>query len=148
MGDHRAVVSTSRKPQQMGKARTGGCSVVLCGKRLQMAKSAPRFSTVHDNGQFLLRRNPKRALGENQCGTGGTSTDTGRAKRRPQLRNYRLAKRKNRFFRRRTGNRRRKKTKGRKRHIVVDTMGNLLAVVAHAANIHDTKSGIWAARNA
>ena len=34
----------------------------------------------------------------------------------------------------------------RKRHIVVDTMGNLLAVVIHAANIHDTKSGIWAAR--
>ena len=27
-------------------------------------------------------------------------------------------------------------------------MGNLLAVVVHAANIHDTKSGILAARNA
>ena len=27
-------------------------------------------------------------------------------------------------------------------------MGNLLAVVVHAANIHDTKSGIWAARDA
>ena len=35
-----------------------------------------------------------------------------------------------------------KKVKGRKRHIVVDTMGNLLSVVVHAANIHDTKSGI------
>ncbi|MDR2899686.1 MAG: hypothetical protein LBU94_05185 [Clostridiales bacterium] len=35
-----------------------------------------------------------------------------------------------------------KKSKGRKRHIVVDTMGNLLAVTVHAANIHDTKSGI------
>lgn len=34
------------------------------------------------------------------------------------------------------------KTKGRKRHVVVDVMGNLLAVVVHAANIHDTKSGI------
>lgn len=30
------------------------------------------------------------------------------------------------------------KTKGHKRHIVVDTMGNLLAVVAYAANIHGT----------
>jgi putative transposase len=38
-----------------------------------------------------------------------------------------------------------KKIKGRKRHIVVDTMGNLLAVEVHAANIHDTKSGINAA---
>ncbi len=40
------------------------------------------------------------------------------------------------------------KTKGRKRHIVVDTMGNLLAVVVHAANIHDTKAGILAGRDA
>ena len=40
------------------------------------------------------------------------------------------------------------KTKGRKRHIVVDTMGNLLRVVVHAANIHDTKSGIHPAKKA
>jgi putative transposase len=38
------------------------------------------------------------------------------------------------------------KTKGRKRHIVVDVMGTLLAVVVHAANIHDTKSGIKPAK--
>ena len=41
-----------------------------------------------------------------------------------------------------------KKIKGRKRHIVVDTQGNLLAIVVHAANIHDTKSGINPARKA
>ena len=29
------------------------------------------------------------------------------------------------------------KTKGRKRHIVTDTMGNLLCIHVHAANIHD-----------
>jgi putative transposase len=39
-----------------------------------------------------------------------------------------------------------KKIKGRKRHIVVDTMGNLLAVSVHAANIHDRKSGISPAK--
>ncbi len=38
-----------------------------------------------------------------------------------------------------------KKVKGRKRHIVVDTMGNLLSIVVHAANIHDTKAGIRSA---
>jgi putative transposase len=32
-----------------------------------------------------------------------------------------------------------KRSKGRKRHIIVDTMGLLLAVVVHAANIHDSK---------
>ena len=40
------------------------------------------------------------------------------------------------------------KTKGRKRHIVADVMGNLLSVVVHAPNIHDTKSGIDPAREA
>lgn len=39
-----------------------------------------------------------------------------------------------------------KKVKRRKRRIVVDTLGNLLDVVVHAANIHDTKSGILVAR--
>jgi putative transposase len=33
-----------------------------------------------------------------------------------------------------------KKTKGRKRHIITDTMGLLLAVVVHAANEHDSKA--------
>lgn len=32
-----------------------------------------------------------------------------------------------------------KKIKGRKRHIITDTMGLLLAVVVHAANTHDSK---------
>lgn len=41
-----------------------------------------------------------------------------------------------------------KKIKGRKRHIVVDIMGNILAVCVHAANIHDTKSGIIPAKQA
>lgn len=36
-----------------------------------------------------------------------------------------------------------KKTKGRKRHIVTDIMGNILAVHVHAANIHDTKGGVF-----
>lgn len=39
-----------------------------------------------------------------------------------------------------------KKVKWRKRRIVVDTMGNLLDVVVHVANLHDTKSGILVAR--
>ncbi len=34
-----------------------------------------------------------------------------------------------------------KKVKGRKRHIVVDTLGNLIHVIVHTANTHDTKAG-------
>lgn len=39
-----------------------------------------------------------------------------------------------------------KKVKGRKQHIITDTMGLLLVVVVHAANIHDSKAAkevIW-----
>jgi hypothetical protein len=34
-----------------------------------------------------------------------------------------------------------KKTKGRKRYVVVDTLGNLIQVLVHAANEHDSKAG-------
>jgi len=34
-----------------------------------------------------------------------------------------------------------KKVKGRKRHVVVDTLGNLIQVLVHAANEHDSKAG-------
>ncbi len=36
-----------------------------------------------------------------------------------------------------------KKTKGRKRDIVTDIMGNLFAIHVHAANIHDTKDDVY-----
>lgn len=33
-----------------------------------------------------------------------------------------------------------KKIKARKQHIITDTMGNLVAVKVHSANLHDSKS--------
>ena len=41
-----------------------------------------------------------------------------------------------------------KKIKGRKRHVVVDTMGNILHVFVHATNNADTSSGIVTAHAA
>lgn len=35
------------------------------------------------------------------------------------------------------------KTKGMKRHIVTDTMGNLLCVHVHASDVHDTKERVY-----
>lgn len=35
-----------------------------------------------------------------------------------------------------------KKTKGRKQHIITDTLGLVLVVVIHAANIHDSKGAM------
>lgn len=69
-------------------------------------------------------------------------------KRAAKLCDHWFTKRENYGSQRGTWYRRGKKTKGRKRHIVVDTAGRLLAVVVHAANIHDTKSGILAAKQA
>ena len=83
MGDDRAIISTSREQKQMGKAGTGGCSVILCRKRLQMAKSAPRFSTVYNSSKFLLCCNPKRTMGKNPRSVGGTSADRRRAEAGP-----------------------------------------------------------------
>ncbi len=132
----------------MGETGTGRRRIVLGRERVQMAQSTARFSTVYNRGKFLLCCNQKRTLGEDPSSIGGKSTDYRRAKSYPKLCDHRLAKRKNHLSRRGARYRWRKKTKGRKRHIVVDTMGNLLAVVVHAANIHDTKAGIRPARKA
>lgn len=35
-----------------------------------------------------------------------------------------------------------KKIKGRKQHIITDTLGLILVVVIHAANIHDSKGAV------
>ena len=69
----------------------------------------PRFSTVYNGCQLLLRRNPKRALGKEPRGAGGTGTDRRRTKHRSQLRNHRLTKCKNDLSRRRTRDWRREK---------------------------------------
>ena len=41
-----------------------------------------------------------------------------------------------------------KKVKGRKRHIVTDIMGNILAILVHAANIHDAVGGVLVMKDA
>ena len=41
-----------------------------------------------------------------------------------------------------------KKVKGRKRHIVTDIMGNILAILVHAANIHDAVGGVSVMKDA
>jgi putative transposase len=40
-----------------------------------------------------------------------------------------------------------KKIKGRKRHLIVDTMGNIITNVVHVANIHDSKGAYLVAKN-
>jgi hypothetical protein len=77
-----------------------------------MAKSASRFSTMYNSGKLLLRRNPKRALGKDSCGTGGMGADRRRTKCRAQLRNHRPLPQKNAGLA--DG-----KTKGRERRIVI-----------------------------
>ena len=87
-------------------------------------------------------------MGENTRPSSKENSSECGKERRTKLRNNRFAKCKNSNIWRRTWNRWGKKTKGRKRHIVVDVLGCLLSVNVHAANVHDTKSGIVVAKQA
>ena len=87
-------------------------------------------------------------MGENTRPSSKENSSECGKERRTKLRNNRFAKCKNSNLWRRTWNRWGKKTKGRKRHIVVDVLGCLLSVNVHAANVHDTKSGIVVAKQA
>ena len=40
-----------------------------------------------------------------------------------------------------------KKINGRKRHIIVDTMGNIVSCIVHPANIHDSKGALLTLKN-
>ena len=61
----------------------------------------------------------------------------GRSRDQPERGDYRQPKRENHGKKGIRGYDAGKKIKGRKRHIVVDTLGLILAVVVHAANIQD-----------
>lgn len=51
-------------------------------------RNLPHDFPPYNRGQFLLRRDPERALGENPRGAGGTGEDRHRAEPKSKLRNY------------------------------------------------------------
>ena len=116
-----------------GRQRTD----VLRPQRLPMANAAARFRTLA-HGSSLL---PALATGwhtatNSRCPP-SASPPPGRSKTHAFGRDHRQPVGQDRGKRGARGYDAGKKIKGRKRHLVVDTLGLVLAVVVHAANIQD-----------
>ena len=105
----------------------------------------PWFSAIFDSTQLLQKSKKERFVGENARPSSKENSSECGEERKTKLWNNRFAKRKNGNIWRRMWNRW-KKTKVRKRHIVVDVLGYLLFVNVHVANVHDTKSEIVVAK--
>lgn len=106
-----------------------------------MATTAERFSTVEDCLWPFQSLEQKRSLGG---GTGSIEQSPSKKKQRQSDPSYGIIdsqSTKTQYGSEERGIDGGKKVKGRKRHIVVDTLGNLLHVQVHAANIHDTIAG-------
>ena len=115
---------------------------------MQVAGTAARVPAVDDGAQFLLAGEDERAVGEGASGDSKKKREGEGRKCEPSYGIIDSRSVKTMYASEERGYDGGKKVKGRKHHIVVDTLGDLLAVKVHAANIHDTKSGIGPAMRA
>jgi transposase len=99
---------------------------------------APEGPTAVGHGALLVLVFPAGgAVGEDQRRLAGTGAGAGETSRHPERRHYRQPERQNDGKRGAHGYDAGKKVNGRKRHIVVDTLGLLLTVLVHSADIQD-----------
>ena len=144
MGDYREVFQRieSRKTfADTQQARPRKRSAVSEQDRMQMASLAPWFSAIRNSMVILPPSDEVRIMGKNYGLPCWEIPHRSGAERHTVLLIDWFVKRKDHIGGGRTRYWRGKKVKGRKRHIVTDTMGHLLCVKVHAANIHDTIAG-------
>lgn len=130
-----------RHPQRRTSAHRGedGCQRpdVFCPQRLSMADAAPGLRALAHRASLL----PSLAAGWNLATDSrrppSAGAYPGRSKTHSLRGDYRQPVGQDRGKRGARGYDAGKKIKGRKRHLVVDTLGLVLAVVVHAANIQD-----------
>jgi transposase len=104
---------------------------------MSVAADAEQFSALADGLSAVPRMARRRRLGECEQGIARAGTQSARPKSHAHSRYHRFAECQDGTKRGQRGYDAGKKIKGRKRHIAVDTQGNLLAVVVHSAGIQD-----------
>lgn len=105
--------------------------------RLPMAVSTQGFSALANGVWVLPTLASRRTLGQGHESLARRRTTEGRTEQRALGSHRRLTLRQERWKRGQRGYDAGKKTKGRKQHIAVDTMGFILTVVVHSAGIQD-----------
>ena len=109
---------------------------VRAARRGSLAYDAPRPAAV-GHGVVVLPQVAGRDLGADRSSPAGAGSGSGGSGGHAQRGHHRQPVGEDHGKRGPRGYDAGKKVSGRKRHIVVDTMGLLLAVVVHAANIQD-----------
>jgi len=110
------------------------CHPVCKQDRLPVAATAQAIPALEKRLQHILAEGP---VAEPECRLAHAPAHQGRTQWRAKRCHHRLPIGQNRLKRGQRGYDTGKKIKGRKRHIVVDTMGFLLAVLVHSAGIQD-----------
>ncbi len=129
--------SWRRSAPQVRVAACRGRHAVHREDRLPVASDADRLSSLADGLSTVPRLASQRCLGARWQDAARTGTQGERSKCHAQRSHPRFAERQDGAKRGRRGYDAGKKIKGRKRHIAVDTEGNLLAVIVHSAGIQD-----------
>jgi len=129
--------SRRREAAQVCAAAGGRCPVLRGENRLPMAAVAGRFSSLADGLPAVPDVADAWNLGAGEHGVTRARPPGAGAKHHAQRGDCRFAVGQDGAKRGRRGYDAGKKIKGRKRHIAVDTEGNLLTVVVHSAGIQD-----------
>jgi transposase len=129
--------SRQRPATQAGLPGRDQWHAVRSEDRLPVAHAAEGLPAVEDSVWIPAALAFGRHLGYSDAGPARSGTTEGRTQRRTLSRHHRLALGQECWKRGQRGFDAGKKTKGRKQHIAVDTLGFILAVVVHSAGIQD-----------
>src|SRR5665647_2523934 len=113
-------------------------ALLYCGEdRLSVASVTEQFSSLENSSRAFSLLARQRRVGARRADASRTGPQGRRTERHAHRGDYRFAVGQDGAKRGRRGYDAGKKIKGRKRHIAVDTQGNLLAVIVHSAGIQD-----------
>src|SRR5436305_13755417 len=140
MGCHSPFVAACkvRRPPAHDLLARSGQRHLLCRPRwLRLADAAEGLSSLPDGLRLLSRMAQGRYVGKDPPHATRPSASEGRSRRQSECSHSRQSERQDDRKRGPRGYDAGKKVKGRKRHILVDTLGLVLGVTVHPADIQD-----------